>query len=403
MSQSPQNITVLGSTGSIGVSTLDVLARHPDKYRAYALTANTSVDLIIPQIQLHSPRFAVMRDERSAQQLEDQLFALGHKETAVLSGEKGLLRVASDEAVSAVMAAIVGAAGLSPTMAAVTAGKKVLLANKESLVMAGHLFMEAVETSGATLLPIDSEHNAIFQSMPARYQSGKSTGLASEGVRRILLTGSGGPFRELPLAQLPLVTPDQACAHPNWDMGRKISVDSATMMNKGLELIEACWLFNTTADRIDIVIHPQSIIHSMVEYTDGSVLAQLGNPDMRTPIAHALAFPDRIDSGVGSLDIIATARLDFEAPDYQRFPCLRLATEAAAVGGTAMAVLNAANEVAVDAFLAGSIRFTDIPLTIEHVLAAKTIVEPDTLALVQAQDASARVLANRFIETLIRA
>ncbi len=403
MSQSPQNITVLGSTGSIGVSTLDVLARHPDKYRAYALTANTSVDLIIPQIQRHSPRFAVMRDERSAQQLEDQLFALGHKETAVLSGEKGLLRVASDVAVSAVMAAIVGAAGLSPTMAAVTAGKKVLLANKESLVMAGHLFMEAVETSGATLLPIDSEHNAIFQSMPARYQSGKSTGLASEGVRRILLTGSGGPFRELPLAQLPLVTPDQACAHPNWDMGRKISVDSATMMNKGLELIEACWLFNTTADRIDIVIHPQSIIHSMVEYTDGSVLAQLGNPDMRTPIAHALAFPDRIDSGVGSLDIIATARLDFEAPDYQRFPCLRLATEAAAVGGTAMAVLNAANEVAVDAFLAGSIRFTDIPLTIEHVLAAKTIVEPDTLALVQAQDASARVLANRFIETLIRA
>ena len=402
MSQSPQNITVLGSTGSIGVSTLDVLARHPDKYRAYALTANTSVDLIIPQIQRHSPRFAVMRDERSAQQLEDQLFALGHKETAVLSGEKGLLRVASDVAVSAVMAAIVGAAGLSPTMAAVPAGKKVLLANKESLVMAGHLFMDAVETSGATLLPIDSEHNAIFQSMPARYQSGKSTGLVSEGVRRILLTGSGGPFRELPLAQLPSVTPDQACAHPNWDMGRKISVDSATMMNKGLELIEACWLFNTTADTIDIVIHPQSIIHSMVEYTDGSVLAQLGNPDMRTPIAHALAFPDRIDSGVGSLDIIATARLDFEAPDYQRFPCLRLATEAAAVGGTAMAVLNAANEVAVDAFLAGSIRFTDIPLTIEHVLAATTIVEPDTLALVQAQDASARVLANRFIETLIR-
>ena len=402
MSQSPQNITVLGSTGSIGVSTLDVLARHPDKYRAYALTANTSVDLIIPQIQRHSPRFAVMRNERSAQQLEDQLFALGHKETAVLSGEKGLLQVAADAAVSAVMAAIVGAAGLSPTMAAVTAGKKVLLANKESLVMAGHLFMDAVETSGATLLPIDSEHNAIFQSMPARYQSGKSTGLVSEGVRRILLTGSGGPFRELPLAQLPSVTPDQACAHPNWDMGRKISVDSATMMNKGLELIEACWLFNTTADTIDIVIHPQSIIHSMVEYTDGSVLAQLGNPDMRTPIAHALAFPDRIDSGVGSLDIIATARLDFEAPDYQRFPCLRLATEAAAVGGTAMAVLNAANEVAVDAFLAGSIRFTDIPLTIEHVLAATTIVEPDTLALVQAQDASARVLANRFIETLIR-
>lgn len=400
MSQSPENITILGSTGSIGVSTLDVLARHPDKYRAYALTANTSVDLIIPQIQHHSPRFAVMRDERCAQQLADRLAGLGLTNTEVLAGEEGLLQVASATPVVSVMAAIVGAAGLSPTMAAVIAGKKVLLANKESLVMAGHLFMHAVETSGATLLPIDSEHNAIFQSMPARYQSGHSAGLVSEGVRRILLTGSGGPFRELPIAQLPTVTPDQACAHPNWDMGRKISVDSATMMNKGLELIEACWLFDTKADNIDIVIHPQSVIHSMVEYTDGSVLAQLGNPDMRTPIAHALAFPNRIDSGVASLDIIATARLDFEAPDYQRFPCLRLATEAVAVGGTAMAVLNAANEVAVDAFLAGKIRFTDIPITIEHVLAEMTIVEPDTLSLVQAQDASARVIANRFISAL---
>ncbi len=403
MSQSPENITILGSTGSIGVSTLDVLARHPDKYRAYALTANTSVDLIVPQIQQHSPRFAVMRDERAAQQLTDQLTSLGHTETEVLAGEKGLLQVASDTSVVSVMAAIVGAAGLSPTMAAVTAGKKVLLANKESLVMAGHLFMQAVEKSGATLLPIDSEHNAIFQSMPARYQSGQSAGLVSEGVRRILLTGSGGPFRELPLAQFSTVTPDQACAHPNWDMGRKISVDSATMMNKGLELIEACWLFDTTADNIDIVIHPQSIIHSMVEYTDGSVLAQLGNPDMRTPIAHALAFPNRIDSGVSSLDIIATARLDFEAPDYHRFPCLRLATEAAAVGGTAMAVLNAANEVAVDAFLAEKICFTDIPLIIEHVLADMTIIEPDTLSLVQTQDENARVIASRFIEALISA
>jgi 1-deoxy-D-xylulose-5-phosphate reductoisomerase len=403
MSQSPENITILGSTGSIGVSTLDVLFRHPDKYRAYALTANTSVDLIIPQIERHSPRFAVMRDERSAQQLADKLVGLGFTDTEVLAGEEGLLQVASDPSVVSVMAAIVGAAGLSPTMAAVTAGKKVLLANKESLVMAGHLFMQAVEKNGATLLPIDSEHNAIFQSMPARYQSGQSAGLVSEGVRKILLTGSGGPFRELPLAQLPAVTPDQACAHPNWDMGRKISVDSATMMNKGLELIEACWLFDTKADNIDIVIHPQSVIHSMVEYTDGSVLAQLGNPDMRTPIAHALAFPNRIDSGVASLDIIATARLDFEAPDYQRFPCLRLATEAVAVGGTAMAVLNAANEVAVDAFLAGKIRFTDIPLIIEHVLADMTIVEPDTLSLVQSQDVSARVIANRFIKALISA
>lgn len=403
MSQSPENITILGSTGSIGVSTLDVLFRHPDKYRAYALTANTSVDLIIPQIERHNPRFAVMRDERSAQQLADKLVGLGFTDTEVLAGEEGLLQVASDPSVVSVMAAIVGAAGLSPTMAAVTAGKKVLLANKESLVMAGHLFMQAVEKNGATLLPIDSEHNAIFQSMPARYQSGQSAGLVSEGVRKILLTGSGGPFRELPLAQLPAVTPDQACAHPNWDMGRKISVDSATMMNKGLELIEACWLFDTKADNIDIVIHPQSVIHSMVEYTDGSVLAQLGNPDMRTPIAHALAFPNRIDSGVASLDIIATARLDFEAPDYQRFPCLRLATEAVAVGGTAMAVLNAANEVAVDAFLAGKIRFTDIPLIIEHVLTDMTIVEPDTLSLVQSQDVSARVIANRFIKALISA
>ena len=400
MSQVVENITVLGSTGSIGVSTLDVIARHPDKYCAYALTANTSVELIIPQIQQHHPRFAVMKDERSAQQLAERLHELGLTDTQILAGEDGLLQVAADPSVVSVMAAIVGAAGLSPTMAAVSAGKKVLLANKESLVMAGHLFMQAVEASGATLLPIDSELNAIFQSMPARYQSGQSAGLVSEGVRKILLTGSGGPFRQLPLAQLPSVTPDQACAHPNWDMGRKISVDSATMMNKGLELIEACWLFATDADSIDIVIHPQSVIHSMVEYTDGSVLAQLGNPDMRTPIAHALAFPNRIESGVASLDIIAMARLDFEAPDYQRFPCLRLATEAVAAGGTAMAVLNAANEVAVEAFLAEKIRFTDIPLIIEHVLSDMTNIEPVTLSLVQAQDASARVIASRVIDSL---
>ena len=392
-----QQVTVLGSTGSIGVSTLDVIARHPDRYRVFALTANTKVDLIIPQIQNCQPRYVVMRDEVAAQQLDDQLKALSITGTDVLSGEEGLLQVSSNDEVDTVMAAIVGAAGLAPTMAAVDAGKKVLLANKESLVMAGHLFMQAVERSGATLLPIDSEHNAIFQCMPARYQQGGGNGLHAEGVRKILLTGSGGPFRQTPLEQLSAMTPDQACAHPNWDMGRKISVDSATMMNKGLEFIEACWLFDTTPEHIDIVVHPQSVIHSMVEYHDGSVLAQLGNPDMRTPIAHALAFPERIASGVATLDIIATARLDFEAPDYQRFPCLRLAAEAVAAGGTAMAVLNAANEVAVDAFLEQRIRFTDIPVIIERVLAALPAIEPKSLALVQEQDNQARALALQYI------
>ena len=398
MSLNVQNITVLGSTGSIGVSTLDVLSRHPERYCLHAVTANTRVDLILPQIESYRPRFAVMRDERAAQQLVEQLRKANISGTEVLSGEQGLLQVAADPEVHSVMAAIVGAAGLAPTMAAVQAGKKILLANKESLVMAGHLFMQAVEASGATLLPIDSEHNAIFQCMPSRYQAGNSHSLNEEGVRRILLTGSGGPFRSTPLDQLQHVTPDQACAHPNWDMGRKISVDSATMMNKGLELIEACWLFDTTPDSIDIVVHPQSIIHSMVEYKDGSILAQLGNPDMRTPIAHALAFPERIDSGVASLDIIATARLDFEAPDYQRFPCLRLASEAAKAGGTAMAILNAANEEAVAAFLDQRLRFTDIPVIIEQVLAAVSSIEPQTLLQVQAADTEARERAQEAIK-----
>ncbi|MEE8059914.1 MAG: 1-deoxy-D-xylulose-5-phosphate reductoisomerase [Pseudomonadales bacterium] len=395
-----QNITVLGSTGSIGVSTLNVLARHPERYRLYALSANTRVDLIIPQIESFRPRYAVMRDENAAQQLLEQLKARGTTDTEILCGEQGLLQVAADPAVDSVMAAIVGAAGLMPTMAAVKAAKKVLLANKESLVMAGHLFMQAVECSGATLLPIDSEHNAIFQCMPYRYQQGQQgqrQTLVREGVRRILLTGSGGPFRTTPLDQLLTVTPDQACAHPNWDMGRKISVDSATMMNKGLELIEACWLFDTTPDTIDIVVHPQSVIHSMVEYRDGSLLAQLGNPDMRTPIAHGLAFPERIDAGVASLDIITTARLDFEAPDYQRFPCLRLASEAAKIGGTAMPVLNAANEVAVDAFLNQRVRFTDIPVIIEQVLSNAVVIEPESLLQVQQADVDAREMAVQAI------
>ncbi|MGK0500496.1 MAG: 1-deoxy-D-xylulose-5-phosphate reductoisomerase [Oceanicoccus sp.] len=394
-----QSITVLGSTGSIGVSTLAVLALHPDRYQLHAITANTRVDLILPQIEQHKPRYAVMRDDTAAEQLAALLQQQGlADQTKVLSGEQGLLDVAAADEVDTVMAAIVGAAGLVPTLAAVAAGKKVLLANKESLVMAGHLFMQAVANSGATLLPIDSEHNAIFQCMPHRFQQTGVADMTAEGVRKILLTGSGGPFRETPLHQLSAMTPDQACAHPNWSMGRKISVDSATMMNKGLELIEACWLFDVAPEAIDIVVHPQSVIHSMVEYSDGSVLAQLGNPDMRTPIAHSLAYPQRISSGVASLDIIATARLDFEAPDYDRFPCLRLARQAVTAGGSAMAVLNAANEIAVQAFLQQRVRFTDIPVIIEHVLTAMPVVEPVSLVLVKQQDAQARQLAEAYIQ-----
>lgn len=404
MNSNKQAITVLGSTGSIGVSTLDVCARHKDRYEVFALTANSSVADLLLQIEQHKPRYAVMRDSDCAEQLLLELKRKGLADhTEVLAGEQGLAIVAAHSDVDMVMAAIVGAAGLLPTLAAVDAGKKVLLANKEALVMAGDLFIQAVKRSGAVLLPIDSEHNAIFQCMPMAYQqhSGGAQ-LARHGVRKILLTGSGGPFRQTPLSELARVTPDQACAHPNWSMGRKISVDSATMMNKGLELIEACWLFNTSPAAIDVVIHPQSIIHSMVEYTDGSVLAQLGNPDMRTPIAHAMAWPERIDSGVGSLDIIATARLDFESPDYQRFPCLRLAQEAVKTAKTAMVVLNAANEVAVDAFLNNNLCFTDIPIVIEQVLIEMPLVEPVSLAVVQQTDEQSRLLAHRMITKIDR-
>ena len=388
-----ENITVLGSTGSIGVSTLDVCARHPDRYQVFALTANNNVPALLQQVQQFKPRYAVMRDESAAAQLKAELDSAGIA-TQVLAGETGLSEVAAHSEVQSVMAAIVGGAGLVPTMAAVEAGKKVLLANKESLVMAGELFINAVKASGAQLLPIDSEHNAIFQCMPERYQQDSGGHqLAASGIRKILLTGSGGPFRQTPIEQLSAVTPDQACAHPNWSMGRKISVDSATMMNKGLEFIEACWLFNAKPEDIDIVVHPQSIIHSMVQYVDGSVLAQLGNPDMRTPIAHAMAWPERIDAGVASLDMIAAARLDFEAPDYQRFPCLALAEASVRAGKTAMVALNAANEVAVDAFLNGQIRFTDIPVIIENVLATASLVEPTTLEIVQQADQQARALA----------
>jgi len=396
MAASLQSVTVLGSTGSIGVSTLDVLQRHPQRYRVFALAANKRVDLIIPQIEACRPRYAVMNDAAAAQQLHDELRQRGISSTEVLAGAEQVAAVAAHAEVDSVMAAIVGAAGLISTMAAVHAGKKVMLANKESLVMAGDLLMQAVAGSGAVLLPVDSEHNAIFQCMPRDYQRG----LAATGVNKILLTGSGGPFRQLPLEQLSSVTPAQACAHPNWDMGKKISVDSATMMNKGLEYVEACWLFDANPDQVDIVVHPQSVIHSMVEYRDGSVLAQLGNPDMRTPIAHCLAYPERIDSGVASLDIIRTATLDFEAPDYQRFPCLRLADQAIRTGGMAMAVLNAANEVAVAAFLEQQIRFTDIAVVIEQVLAAAPSIEPVSLLLVQEADQQARELTRRAIRDL---
>ncbi len=385
-----QSVTVLGSTGSIGLSTLDVLARHPGRYSVYALTANTSVDELFAQIITFSPRYAVLRDETLAMEFANRIRAAGSS-TEVLSGESGLCRVAA--AADITMAAIVGSAGLLPTLAAVEAGKKVLLANKESLVMAGRLFMDAVARSGATLLPIDSEHNAIFQCLPLSADGG----IKAQGVQRILLTGSGGPFRSTPLTDLESVTPDQACAHPNWSMGRKISVDSATMMNKGLELIEACWLFQTDPANIDIIIHPQSVIHSMVEYVDGSVLAQLGNPDMRTPIAHALAWPERIHSGVSSLDIISQARLDFEAPDEQRFPCLRLARDAAIRGGTAPAVLNAANEIAVAAFLEDKLAFVDIAYVIAEVMAQTNIGEPQSLLDVQSADSAARQLAAQII------
>ncbi|VXC70252.1 1-deoxy-D-xylulose 5-phosphate reductoisomerase [Pseudomonas sp. 8Z] len=387
-----QRITVLGATGSIGLSTLDVIARHPDRYEVFALTGFSRLAELQALSRVHRPRFVVVPDEVSAQALQAALRSDGLS-CEVLVGEQGLCAVAEHADVDAVMAAIVGAAGLKPTLAAVRAGKKVLLANKEALVMSGALFMQAVRDSGATLLPIDSEHNAIFQCLPQDY----ARGLAQVGVRRVLLTASGGPFRETPLADLELVTPEQACAHPNWSMGRKISVDSASMMNKGLELIEACWLFDAAPAQIEVVIHRQSVIHSLVDYIDGSVLAQMGNPDMRTPIAHALAWPQRIDSGVAPLDLFAVGRLDFQRPDEQRFPCLRLAREAAQVGGTAPAVLNAANEVAVEAFLQRRIRFTDIARMIESVLNRQASQTVQALDVVLAADIQARELARQWL------
>ncbi|WP_271408916.1 1-deoxy-D-xylulose-5-phosphate reductoisomerase [Pseudomonas sp. Q1-7] len=391
MSQ-PQRITVLGATGSIGLSTLDVIARHPDRYRVFALSGFSRLGELEALCLRHRPEFAVVPGADAARYLQGGLLAAG-LQTRVLVGEEGLCEVASHPQVDAVMAAIVGAAGLKPTLAAVEAGKRVLLANKEALVMSGALFMQAVRKSGAVLLPIDSEHNAIFQCLPQDY----ARGLTPVGVRRILLTASGGPFREMPLSRLSEVSPEQACAHPNWSMGRKISVDSASMMNKGLELIEACWLFDARPAQVEVVIHPQSVIHSLVDYVDGSVLAQLGNPDMRTPIAHALAWPERIDSGVVPLDLFALARLDFQAPDEERFPCLRLARQAAEEGGSGPAMLNAANEVAVAAFLEGRIRFTEIASIIDEVLNREAATAVETLDSVLQADARARAAAQQWL------
>jgi 1-deoxy-D-xylulose-5-phosphate reductoisomerase len=385
-------LTVLGSTGSIGTSTLDVVARHPEKYQVMALTAYRQDELLFEQCQRFKPRYAVMIDEEAAGRLKQRIAAAGLM-VDVLCGEQALEQVASLPEVDAVMAAIVGAAGLRPSLAAAHAGKKILLANKEALVMAGRIFMDAVRQNGATLLPIDSEHNAIFQALPRDY----AADMAGSGVSKILLTASGGPFRDTPLSALQQVTPEQACAHPNWVMGRKISVDSASMMNKGLEVIEAYWLFNASADDIQVVVHPQSVIHSMVQYVDGSVLAQMGNPDMRTPIAHALAYPQRIDSGVAPLDLFKVATLNFVAPDFERFPCLALAYQALRTGGTAPAVLNAANEVAVDAFLNRKISFLDIPRLITDVLAAQASVAANTLDDVLVADAQARAAAQDWI------
>lgn len=390
-----QQISVLGATGSIGLSTLNVLAQHPERYQVFALTANQRIKELEQLCLTFKPSFAVVANAQHQQQLQQALREQGLT-TEVLVGQPGLCAVASHPDVDVVMAAIIGAAGLEPTLAAVKAGKKILLANKEALVMSGALFMQEVAAHQATLLPIDSEHNAIFQCLPSHFTGD----LAKVGVRRILLTASGGPFRNTPLSELAKVTPNEACSHPNWSMGRKISVDSATMMNKGLELIEACWLFNAEPEQVEVVIHPQSIIHSMVDYVDGSVLAQLGNPDMRTPIAHALAWPERIASGVTALDLFKIGHLDFMAPDEERFPCLRLAKEAIKVKGTAPAILNAANEVAVAAFLKEQIKFTSIEEVITATLTKIAVTKADELALILAADKQARQVAIDYIRTI---
>ncbi len=390
-------LVILGATGSIGVNTLDVVARHPERFEVVALTGHRQVETLAAQCRQFRPAYAVVAGAAEAGRLAGLIRDAGLR-TEVLHGAEALVQVASLPEVDAVMAAIVGAAGLPPTLAAARAGKRVLLANKEALVMAGAVFMAEVRRAGALLLPIDSEHNAVFQSMPHGYAGDMPRG----GVRRILLTASGGPFRTTPLDRLTTVTPEQAVAHPKWSMGRKISVDSATMMNKGLEVIEAHWLFNAPAHRIEVVIHPQSVIHSLVDYEDGSVLAQLGNPDMRTPIAHAMAWPERIDSGVAALDLFAIAQLDFERPDLARFPCLDLAYRALRAEGNAAAVLNAANEVAVAAFLDRRLSFLGIADLIAATLdSVPQAAVPDLAAVLEADRqgrcAALAILARRGV------
>lgn len=393
-----QKLTILGSTGSIGVSTLDVVRRHPDKYAVVALCGHTQIDRLFSQCIEFMPAFAVVRDEALASELSNRLRAAGSL-TRVEFGPKALVKMAELPEVETIMAAIVGAAGLPSTLAAAIAGKRVLLANKEALVMAGPVFMRAVKEHGAVLLPIDSEHNAIFQSLPRDYAGD----MAGCGVRNLLLTASGGPFRNTPLSDLEHVTPDQACAHPKWAMGRKISVDSATMMNKGLEMIEAHWLFNVPPENIQVVIHPQSIVHSLVQYVDGSVIAELGNPDMRTPIAHALAYPDRVDAGVAPLDLFEVSMLQFERPCEDRFPCLRLAFNALQHGESAPTILNAANEVAVQSFLEGALAYLSIPRVIEAVMGRCRLRRLESLDDVLAADLDARVVAQQVVSELGRA
>jgi len=380
-------VTVLGATGSVGASTLDVLARHPERYKVFALTAHDAADALLDLCRRHQPRFAVLSGVSEEKDLRKKFKDAG---TELLFGIAALEQVAADSGCDVVMAAIVGAAGLPPTLAAARAGKRVLLANKEALVMAGPLFMRAAREGKAEVLPVDSEHNAVFQCLGG-----------TQAIRKIILTASGGPFRTVPIEKLHGVTPDQACAHPNWVMGRKISVDSATMMNKGLEVIEARWLFDVEPERIEVLIHPQSIVHSMVEYADGSVIAQLSNPDMRVPIAHVLGFPERIASGAQRLDLANLKNLSFEAPDEQRFPCLRLAYTALRAGGTAPAALNAANEIAVEAFLGRRLPFTAIPGVIEDTLAATRPAAATDLSVVLAADAEARRLSAQRVERLL--
>jgi 1-deoxy-D-xylulose-5-phosphate reductoisomerase len=387
-------VTILGSTGSIGVSTLDVLSRHRDQFSVYALTANGSVEVMLKQCLEYQPHVAVMLDADAADTLRQRLQEYDCS-TRVMAGESALQEVAASEHTDYVVAAIVGAAGLLPTLAAARAGKRILLANKEALVMSGALFMHEVQQNKATLLPVDSEHNAIWQCMPLAGE--QQYDFSNKGVRRIILTASGGPFRDAELSSLDEVTPEQAVAHPNWSMGQKISVDSATMMNKGLEVIEAHWLFGLPSDKIEVILHRQSIIHSMVDYDDGSVLAQMGNPDMRTPIANTLAWPQRIDSGVAPLDLVTAGRLDFAKADFARFPCLRLAYQALEAGGTSTAILNAANEIAVEAFLERQIRFTDIARLIEQVLQTLPAKPADSLEEILADDMAARDLTRELV------